>query len=203
MSVLPYSKENIIKIIQSLKEGGVVSFPTETVYALACNATNNKAISRIHEIKKRDQNKPLSLLIHDVEQVEDFVYIDQKIKNIIEKFSPGPLTYVLEAKKNSRVETLVKNNFLGFRIPDHETALQILKGSDFPIVATSVNLSGEEAATSVDKINIKDSIDQILDGGKSDIGISSTVVKISRDYTVTLLRKGSIEKEEIEKTLNL
>ena len=189
MSVLRYSKENIIQIIESLKKGGVVSFPTETVYALACDATNQKAISRIHEIKKRDANKPLSLLIHDVKQVEEFVYLDQKIKNIVAKFSPGPLTYVLEVKKNSEVRTLVKNNFLGFRIPNHKIALEILKGCDFPIVATSVNLSGEEAATSVEKINIKDSIDEILDGGESDIGVSSTVAKISRDYGVTILRK--------------
>lgn len=203
MSILPYSKENVIKIIQSLKKGGVVSFPTETVYALACDALNSKAIAKIQEIKKRDHNKPLSLLIHDVKQVEEFVYLDQKIKNIIEKFSPGPLTYVLEVKKNTRVETLVKDNFLGFRIPNHEIALEILKGCRFPIVATSVNLSGEEAAVSVEKINIKDSIDEILDGGESDIGVSSTVAKISRDYEVTILRKGFIEKKEIDKALIL
>lgn len=197
------SKEKILKLVDIIKSGGVVAFPTETVYALACDATNVKAVERIYSIKKRDNTKPLSVIVSNIENIKRYAHVGGVERKIIESFSPGPITYVLEIRdKKNLSDLLIKDNNLGFRIPDHQLALEILSRCNMPLVATSVNLSGEKSATNIDEISgeMKKNIDFIVDG-KPGKGISSTVVKLSKG-SVEILREGEIEIYEIMKVIS-
>ena len=192
--------KNIAALVDVVKKGGVVIFPTETVYALACDATNSESIEKIYQIKLRDQNSPLSLLVYDLSIIESYAYVSSEVKKLIDKFSPGPITYVLEIKDTIDIpQSLIKAHAVGFRIPEHTIALEILRQCNVPLVGTSVNRSGALAATSVQKIDpeIKDQVDFILDDGESKIGMGSTVVSIAKDGAVKILREGAISEQEI------
>jgi tRNA threonylcarbamoyl adenosine modification protein (Sua5/YciO/YrdC/YwlC family) len=205
MVVLYCISENIQQVADAIRAGAVVVFPTETVYALACDATNPGAIEKIFQIKSRDQKKALSLLVADIETIERYAEVSLELRGLINKFSPGPITYVLDVRSNIGIpEALIKSSTLGFRIPNHQTALEILQKCGVPLIGTSVNKSGGIAATSIDKIGdeIKEKVDIILDGGESEIGISSTVVKIDLNNSVEILRDGSVSREEIIQALS-
>jgi len=201
MVVLSCAGENIQKIVDVIKRGGVVIFPTETVYALACDATNRSAVKRVFEIKSRDQNKALSVLVSDIDTIERYADVSTELRELMNKFSPGPITYVLGVRSNIDI---ANSSTLGFRIPNHKIALEILGKCDLPLIGTSVNKSGGIAATSVDKIEdeIAAQVDIILDGGESEIGIGSTVVKINSDNSLEILREGSMSREEIANAWN-
>jgi tRNA threonylcarbamoyl adenosine modification protein (Sua5/YciO/YrdC/YwlC family) len=203
-SILTYSHRNIDKIVNTITSGGTVVFPTETIYALACDATNAKAVERIYQIKNRKTQNPLSVMVSDFEEIKKYVHVDHMVEKMITRFSPGPITYVLELKElHGLSKFLVKNNAVGFRIPDHKVALDILYKCGCPLVATSVNISGEDSAKSIECISddIKHKIDLIIDYGDSGKGVCSTVVKISNG-SVEILRDGEIEMKEILKVIS-
>src|SRR3989344_7133612 len=127
MQILQYSSHNIDKLISLLSAGGIVIFPTETVYALSCDATNHSAVEKIYRIKSRSNHKPLSLLVHNIDVIKKYSDISKETEQIIHNFSPGPLTYVLDIKPHTDLaENLSTDNTIGFRIPDHQYALEIL-----------------------------------------------------------------------------
>jgi L-threonylcarbamoyladenylate synthase len=186
-------------INKCLREGGIICFPTETVLALACDATNLVAINKIYQIKARDRNKPLSVLVQDLETAKRYVQINDSLIPLINKFSPGPITYILPNKALPNCPEAV-----GIRIPDHPTAQLILKNYSNPLIGTSVNISGEASAIAISEIpeKLKESIDLIIeaiDTGHAS-GVSSTVLDLSKPGEATIVREGKITKEEIDRT---
>lgn len=186
--------------LKALAEGRVISFPTETVYALACDATKEAAIDKIYEIKKRNREQVFAILVSSVNELEKYAEVDGRVYKLLKRFSPGPITYVLQAKSATSIcSKLIKDGKIGIRIPDHKIAQEILKNYPHPIAATSVNLSGVPDALQVSDIDgeLKKQIDLILDGGKCRLGIGSTVVDLSAKDQVQILREGAISEKQM------
>ena len=183
-----------IKIKQAvdiLKEGGLVAFPTETVYGLGANYNDRKAIDKLYEIKKRTKDKPFTLLIEDVKGIDNFaIDVLPAAYRLAERFWPGPLTIVLKSKDSSTV---------GLRIPKSAVALEIVRQSDFPIACPSANISGKKEPQDAQEVleDLKGKIELVLDGGKVELGVPSTVVD-ARSIPFKILRKGSISDKLIQ-----
>ncbi|MCM8786187.1 MAG: L-threonylcarbamoyladenylate synthase [Candidatus Omnitrophica bacterium] len=201
--ILKFSEEVIEKAVNILKKGGVVAFPTETVYGLGANGLNPEAVIKIFEIKNRPFFYPLILHIGRKEDANKFwKNIDRRGEKLIEKFWPGPLTIILP--KSEIVPYVVSAGFenVGIRMPKHSVALEILKKVDFPVAAPSANISGGLSPTEAKHVEqqIGDKIELIIDGGRCPIGIESTVIDLTTEKNV-ILRPGGITKEEIEKVI--
>ena len=175
---------------QLLRGGGLVAFPTETVYGLGADATNPKAIERLNAVKGRAPDKPYSLHLYSVEQVRAFVaVIPPAAAKLIDRFWPGPLTIVMPSNNGSTI---------GFRLPDHPIAQAFLKACGVPVAAPSANRSGSPPPTDAKEVltALDGSFDCLLDGGPTPLGRESTVVEIV-DGRVEVRREGAIAKEEI------
>lgn len=193
--------EKLKKPSKVIKEGGIVVFPTETVYGIGVNGLDKNAIKRLYEVKKRLQNKPISLLVSNMEMINKVAKNITTLENeLIKEFFPGPLTIIL--KKRDIVPSILTANTdtIGVRMPDEEIALKLIEYANTPIATSSANISGETYKTDVDQIkkDFEGKIDFFIDGGKSKIGIASTVVKVINEVPY-ILRQGSITKEQIEK----
>jgi L-threonylcarbamoyladenylate synthase len=193
--------ENIIKQAAiSLANGGVVCFPTETVYALAASAVDEKAVAAIYKIKGRDYNKPLSLLMPDIATARQIVKINDAALKLMEKFCPGPITFILPKAPTCQLPAFLNSGLdaVGVRIPDHKIALEILRQANCPVVATSVNPSGmPEAITAAQvKSYFGDKIDFILGDDEGVKGKASTIVDMTGGG-IKVLREGVITKEQI------
>ena len=191
-------KINLAK--KTLKNGGIVIFPTETVYGLGGDATNIKAVKKIFKLKKRPINNPLICHFKNKEDVEKNCKIKTLDKKLIDLFWPGPLTLILEKKKTSLIDPLVSNNmnFIGCRIPNHKIAKNLLNLINFPIAAPSANIATKVSSTHPLHL-VKYFHDKvlILKDGHSKIGLESTVVKTINN-NIKILRLGSISLEEIK-----
>ena len=187
-----------------IKSGGIVSFPTETVYALAADINNKNAINSIYDLKGRDENKPLALLIEDISFLEGMVEIDDIAKKLINEFCPGPITFILNKDKDCNLPEFLNptTDTIAIRIPDNEVAIAIVKEAGGAIAATSVNPSGKDPATSYEEVNeyFGDKIDYVIDGGKSKISVSSTILDLTSD-DLKILRQGSITKADLDRVL--
>lgn len=191
---------NVIKqAVKLIKSGKIISFPTETVYALAASAENEAAINGIYTLKGREFTKPLAIFVKDVASIKTVAKVDERTLKIASKFCPGPITLVLpktaEYGRNSELKTIA------VRIPDNKIAVDILQDLDFPIVATSANTSGKKDATNAQQV--KDyfpNLDLIIDGGECAIGKASTIIDLC-DENIKIIRQGSITLEEIEAVL--
>lgn len=178
-----------------LREGGLVAFPTETVYGLAANWNNKKAINRLFEVKQRRHGKPFSVHIAEKEKVEEFaVTLKPVVYKLIDKFWPGPLTIIVPSKDRDTV---------GIRMPSNPIALKLISEAAVPIVAPSANLSGHTSPKTVDDVlrDLNGMIELAIDGGKTELGTDSSIV----DLTTTppqILRKGAIPEKEIEAVIN-
>lgn len=197
--------DKLKEISKIIKNGGIVVFPTETVYGIGTNGLNKESISRLYEVKQRPINKPISLLVSSIEMAETIAkdITDMEYK-LMEKFFPGPLTIIL--KKKSIVPDNLTNNTdtVGVRMPDNIIAKELIEYANVPIATPSANISGKPSGTDINTImnDFKDKVDYYIDGGKSKLGIGSTIVKLENGYPV-ILREGSISKKQILECLNL
>lgn len=179
-----------------LRAGKIISFPTDTVYALAADASNFKAVEALYQIKNRDQKKPIAIFVKDLDTAKKIFFFDKKAEEIAEKFLPGALTLVLKTRDeatSSLASNLNKNsdNFLGFRVVDNFFTKELFKKFDGILAVTSVNISGNAAITNSDEIkNIFPNIDLLIEGGISPQP-ASTVAKIT-DNKITILRQGPV-----------
>ena len=195
--------DKLDEVVKIIKKGGLVIFPTDTVYGIGADCYNINAIEKIYEVKKRPKDKPISLLISDLSMIDDIACeVSNKERKIIEKFFPGPLTIIL--KKSNKIPNIVTagKDTVGVRMPENEIALELIRKVGRPLATPSANISGENSGIEYDQI-IKDfsgKIDYFIDSGKSQNGISSTIVKIEND-TVCILREGIITKDDIERVL--
>jgi L-threonylcarbamoyladenylate synthase len=193
------SQKLIDEAKKRLFSGELVIFPTETVYGIGGNANNKTAIQLIYETKKRPLNNPLICHFANIEEIKKNFKLKKKDIELANTFWPGPLTLILEKKKDSRISSLVSNNqnLVGCRIPNNHIALSLLSSLNFPLAAPSANLATKTSTTSINDLdnNLKKIFH--IDGGSSVLGLESTVIKT----TLTgckILRLGSLTIENIE-----
>lgn len=203
-NILPANTENISKAADLLRAGKLVAFPTETVYGLGADATNDRAVAAIYAAKGRPQINPLIIHVADVKALHDLVEWNETAQSLATQFWPGPLTLVLPRKQNSPVSLLASAgmNTLAVRIPSHPVARELLEAVGRPIAAPSANASGKLSPTTPIHVaeSLGDKVDLILAGGKSQIGVESTVLNLT-SAKPTILRPGGITKEQLEKIL--
>jgi len=191
---------NIEEATYLLRSGEIVAFPTETVYGLGADATNERAVKKIFQAKGRPADNPLIVHVATKEQVANLVeHIPSYVEILMEHFSPGPITYVL--KSNGKVASAVTGGLdtVGVRIPNHPVALQLLQTCNIPLAAPSANVSGKPSPTSADHVayDMDGKIAGIIDGGPSKNGLESTVVDCTKEVPV-ILRLGGISANQIE-----
>ncbi|HPR86280.1 MAG TPA: L-threonylcarbamoyladenylate synthase, partial [Prolixibacteraceae bacterium] len=171
-----------------ISKGGLVAFPTETVYGLGANALNPVAVAKIFEAKERPTFDPLIVHISSLIELEKLTgELDEKVMELAKRFWPGPLTMVLP--KSNLVPDLVTSGLttVGIRMPDHPVALELIRRSGCPIAAPSANKFGQLSPTTAAHVRKQlPHIDYILDGGKTAVGIESTIVSVEKDKCVVL-----------------
>ena len=195
----------IIKVSSLLQQGQVVAIPTETVYGLAANAFDDKAVAQIFEIKKRPLFNPLIVHIKSIDYLNNIaVNIPPIAYQLAQQFWPGALTLVLEKKSNIPDIVTSGKNTVGIRVPSHPIALALLEGLDFPLAAPSANPFGYISPTTSEHVRkqLGDKIPYILEGGSCEKGIESTIVGFENNKPI-LYRVGAISKEEIEKCIGI
>jgi len=188
-------EKNIIKAAaKAIKSGGLVIFPTETVYGIGANAFDPEAVKKIFKIKNRPQEIPLQVLISDVSQIKQLARdVPKKAGEFMKKHWPGPLTLVLN--KSEKVSNAVSGgkDSVGLRMPDHKVILELIKESGVPIAATSANIHGNPSPkTAEEAVKELGSADLVIDGGECKIGVPSTVIDATQDPP-KVLRQGSLQ----------
>lgn len=195
---------NIKKAIKHLNKNECVAIPTETVYGLSGNAYSNKACEKIFRLKKRPKDNPLIVHYYNNIQLRKDCNFDNRFLDLYKKFCPGPITFVLNLHKNSKISKIATNkrNSLAIRFPKHPVTRALLKKLKFPLAAPSANLSSKVSAVrSIDvKEDFGNKIKYILEGGKSKIGLESTIIDLRKEPKI--LRVGGLEISNIEKVLN-
>ena len=173
-----------------VRNGGLVAFPTETVYGIAANLLDDKAIERLCRVKKRPADKKLTIHIADIRTLREMAgEITPYAEKLIESFWPGPLTIILNTKDGEKK---------GFRMPSNKIALSLIRKSGVPVVAPSANISGERPPSTATEVRdgLGDGIDMILDGGPTEVGMESTVVDATA-FPCKVLRERAITAAEI------
>ncbi|MHC1703927.1 MAG: L-threonylcarbamoyladenylate synthase [Tenuifilaceae bacterium] len=196
--------QQIKQAAQIIKDGGLVAFPTETVYGLGANALNPIAVAKIFIEKERPSFDPLIVHIADVSDIKKLTkYEDERVYRLAEKFWPGPLTIVLP--KNGTIPEIVTSGLptVGLRMPNNEIALELIKLAECPIAAPSANKFGRISPTSANHVRKQlPSLSCILDGGSTPVGIESTVITLNSDGFV-ILRQGFVSKQDLETVLSI
>ena len=187
-----------------IKDGGIVVFPTETVYGIGVNGLNKNALKKLYEVKQRPLNKPISLLVNSIEMINQLTKNITKLEYaLMKEFFPGPLTIILQ-KKDIVPDILTANSdTVGIRMPSNKIALELIKYAGVPIATPSANLSGKPTGTNFKDI-IKDfdgKADYFIDGKISKTGFASTIIKVT-DEVPHILRQGPITKEQIRNVYN-
>lgn len=188
-----------------IKKGGIVVFPTETVYGIGCNGLNEEAVEQLYNIKKRPLNKPISLLVNDINMVNNVAKDITKLEyDIMNHFFSGPLTIILKKKDIVPNILTANSDTVGVRMPDCTITRKLIEYAGVPIAAPSANISGKPSGTNFADV-VKDfngKADFFIDGGQSQIGKASTIVQII-DGIPHILREGLITKEQIIEVCNL
>lgn len=197
MIIKSKNPESIKKSIEILKSGGIIAIPTDTIYGLACDALNEKAVKRLYELKSRQKSKPIAIFAPNLEIAQKFLEFDKKSIEIANNFLPGALTLVLKAKNTDFVQKipklLVNNSFIGLRIPNNEFCEKLLGDFGGILAVTSANISNKDCANNINDIKeyFQDNLDLIIDAG--DLGSNaSTVIKIDNE-NIEFLRQGAID----------
>jgi len=182
---------HINRVVELLKQGGVIACPTDTIYGLSCDIFNRKGVKRLYQIKQRDPRKPFSFICADISDAANYCQISNSAFKIMKRHLPGPYTFVLEATRLVPDALITRQKTVGIRIPDNPIALAIVRELGHPLVTTSVNAAGEEPLH--DPVEIHQlhghALDAVVDGGVL-LGDPSTVISLLNDQ-VEVLRQGS------------
>ncbi|MCA0359601.1 MAG: threonylcarbamoyl-AMP synthase [Armatimonadetes bacterium] len=200
MSILTPTPEAIQTAARTIRQGGVVVIPTETVYGIACDALNKDAVMRVFEVKGRPSDNPLIVHISDWDMLEMVAQdIPPLAKKFAEKYWPGPLTLVLPKRPEVPMETTGGLNSVAVRMPRHRVALDVIRQAERPIAAPSANVFMALSPTRAQDIDpeILVEVDVILDGGPCEVGLESTVLDLTDD-TPRILRPGAITRADIQ-----
>ena len=196
-------QSNIKKAKKYLDKNDCIAVPTETVYGLAGNAYSNIAVKKIFKLKKRPVNNPLIVHYYDINKLKQDCHINDNFIKLFNKFSPGPITFILKLKKDSKISNFVTNKqkTLAVRFPKHLLFRKLLKNLNYPLAAPSANistkLSSVQASDVIEEFGSK--IKYILNGGKCQIGVESTIINLTTKPTI--LRFGGLDILKIEKIL--
>ena len=196
-------QSNIKKAKNYLDKNHCVAVPTETVYGLAGNAYSNMSVKKIFNLKKRPKNNPLIVHYLDINKLKDDCHIDDDFIKLYNHFSPGPITFILKLKKDSKISKFVTNKqtSLAVRFPKHPLFRKLLKVLDYPLAAPSANistrLSSVKASDVIEEFGLK--IKYVLDGGRCQIGVESTIINLLSKPTI--LRFGGLDISKIENIL--
>ncbi len=199
-----YNNDNNLEKIKEasdvIKEGGTVLFPTETVYGIGANALDENAVNKIFIAKGRASDNPLIVHISNIKMLDSLVVSVGKIEQkLIDNFWPGPLTIIFDKKEVVPNNVTANLDTVGIRFPSNKLANKLIEYANLPIAAPSANISGRPSGTKIEDIikELDGKVDYIIDGGMTDIGVESTVVRVI-DNKVHILRPGKVTKEDIE-----
>ena len=196
-------QSNIKKAKKYLDKNHCIAVPTETVYGLAGNAYSDVSVKKIFKIKKRPLNNPLIVHYFNINKLKKDCHISNDFIKLYKKFSPGPITFVLKLKKNSKISRFVTNkqNSLAVRFPKHTLFRNLLKNLDYPLAAPSANISSRLSSVQASDVieEFESKVKYVLDGGKCRIGVESTIVNLVSKPAI--LRFGGLEISKIQKEL--
>lgn len=198
LSLNETESEHISVAAEILKRGGLVAFPTETVYGLGGNASDKNAAEKIYAAKGRPSDNPLIIHVAEPEDAEKYAYTNELYYKLAKAFMPGPLTVILPKKETVPKEVTGGLDTVAVRCPSHPLAKALIKAADTAIAAPSANLSGSPSPTCGEHVirDMNGRIDAIIDGGASEIGLESTIIKLD-EKKVTLLRPGAITADAL------
>ncbi|WP_428325741.1 L-threonylcarbamoyladenylate synthase [Nitrosopumilus sp.] len=189
-------EQGIEKASQIIENGGIVVFPTDTVYGIGCNPYNKESAKKIYEIKSRDFSKPFPVLVYSKDIAEQIAEFDGISKKLVEKFWPGQLTIILKLKDMKLKESLNLADKIALRIPNHKCTLQLLEKCKC-LVGTSANVSGQSSFFDPQEcIKNVENYDVFVDGGTITSKGESTIIEIQNEE-IKIIREGSLSKEEI------
>lgn len=190
--------EALNKAARILRSGGLVAFPTETVYGLGGNGTDSESAKKIYEAKGRPSDNPLIIHIADPKDAEKYAYTSKEYYKLADAFMPGPLTVILPKKETIPYSVTGGLDTVAVRCPSHPVARALIEACGLPIAAPSANLSGKPSPTCAKHVieDLSNKVDMIIDGGESEIGLESTIVKLDGE-SVTLLRPGAITADAL------
>ncbi len=180
----------ISQVVEILKQGGVIAYPTDTTYGIGCSILNKKALERIYRIKQRERNKPLSFICADLAEISSYAQVSNFAFKTMKRLLPGPYTFVLEASRIVPDLLMTRQKSVGIRVPDNPICLAIVRELGHPIVTTSANLSGEEPLGDPFLLDeeLGSLLDLVVDGGILTADVSSVVSLVGDQPLV--LRQG-------------
>lgn len=194
------TEDSIAQAADILKSGGIVAFPTDTVYGLGAVCTDDSAVRKLFDAKGRDEGKPLSILVSDISEVGLLALeVPEKAKRLMEKYWPGALTVILKKRPEISERISAGKETIGIRMPDLPAAVQLIRKAGHPLAAPSANTSGKRSSVTAEDVkeDLLGKVEMILDGGACPVGVSSTVVDLTGDEPV-ILREGVITKTMID-----
>ena len=194
--------ENLYKLAKTaLNEHQVIAFPTETVFGLGVYYDDEQAYQLLNKVKRRREDKPYTLMLYDVDQIEKYAFIDEKVKNALKRFMPGPLTLLLRSKDNVPNYVTHNTGIIGVRITENKEALDLLKYLEKPLLVPSANRADQKPAMNSDEVKeiFQDEIKVIIPG-KAIGGLPSTIIDLTGNE-IKLIRQGPITLEDIKKAL--
>jgi len=194
----------IQQAVSILREGGVIAYPTDTVYGLGADVFHEGAVSRVYQIKQRPFDQPLPVLLSDESELNTTVSsVSELARRLMSKYWPGGLTLVLLAGPTVPEWVKAGGDTIAVRVPNHSITRTLIRELGRPLVGTSANLSGSPSVTSAEEVRLQleDKVDFILDGGICPGGVESTVVDVTTEVPI-IIREGAISREEIAKFLS-
>ena len=204
-NIYSLNKNLLKKTVKALKLGNLAGLPTETVYGLAGNAYSNNAVKKIFLLKKRPKINPIIIHYNNIKNIQNDVILNDYFFKLYEKFCPGPLTFILKKNKNSKISKLATAglNTIAVRFPNHKIIKKILKLANFPLAMPSANISSHLSPVNAVDVSeeFKNKLKIIINGGKSKIGIESTVIDLTNKPKI--LRPGIISEKDIKNCLNM
>lgn len=204
MAIALFSPEVLSQACDLLRDGDVVAIPTETVYGLAADATNDRAVAKIYAVKQRPEFNPLIIHCHSAQQAKQYVEFDARAEKLADILWPGPITFVLKRYQESPLSLLASSGLdtLAVRIPAHPVAQALIKAYSKPLAAPSANLSQTISPTSAGDVqaSLGNRVPLIIDGGQTQVGVESTIIDLTTSIP-RILRPGGISVEQIQQII--
>lgn len=206
ISFLKDPGETVVKASKLLKSGGVIVYPTETLYGLGAAIDQPKALERVFKIKNRNRNKPVIVAVGSLEQATELVGNSKYLKPLFDRFMPGPLTLVLKSKGGINPLLASEDDNIAIRVPAHPFTRELSKVLKIPFTTTSANVAGDKAPHNLSEVSDKflsqlSDDDLVVDGGDLGKGSASTILDLTQDPP-KILREGPTSRSEIEEATN-
>ena len=189
----------VLEAKEVLEDGGLIIYPTDTIYGIGVDATNGDVVRKVFELKGREEKKPISVIVSSFKEIGEYAEVSDFAKKLFLKFLPGPFTFLLPRRKNKLSEVAFDEEFLGVRIPDSYFCIELAQKFGKPFTTTSANISGMDMSNSIEGIveqfkGKEELIDLIIDTGKTENMEPSTILKIDGD-SVDVVREGNVVRQ--------